>query len=146
MADRDNPNKIGYAKPPKQSQFVKGQSGNPNGRPKGSQNLATLLRKIMRQLVKVTENGRSLEMSKGQAILVQLTNKALRGDIQAIHEFRHWNQWFEDSTKVSIPSPISNDDDSTVIASILERIQRSYGLAPHNGAHPATADSPREVK
>lgn len=32
------PEKIGYKKPPKKSQFKKGKSGNPKGRPKGSKN------------------------------------------------------------------------------------------------------------
>ncbi len=33
--------KIGYGRPPKAGQFKPGQSGNPQGRPKGSTNLAT---------------------------------------------------------------------------------------------------------
>ena len=37
---------VGYRKPPAASQFQKGQSGNIRGRPKGSMNLATLLKKI----------------------------------------------------------------------------------------------------
>ena len=36
--------KIGYRKPPTKTRFKPGQSGNPNGRPRGSVNLKTDLR------------------------------------------------------------------------------------------------------
>src|ERR1700722_19961413 len=109
MTDKNGSNDLGYCKPPKRTQFVKGQSGNPKGRPKGSQNLATLLEKIIRQRVTVTENGRSREMSKAEAIFLQMINKALRGDISAIHELRYWSQWLEASTKAVAPSPKIED-------------------------------------
>jgi hypothetical protein len=38
---------VGYGKPPPHTQFQKGVSGNPRGRPKGSKNLKTLARKVM---------------------------------------------------------------------------------------------------
>ena len=39
--------KIGKKRPPKESQFKPGQSGNPSGRPKGSLNYATVLNRIL---------------------------------------------------------------------------------------------------
>ena len=45
---------VGYGKPPRHSQFVKGQSGNPRGRPAGAKNLKTLLNKALNELVIVT--------------------------------------------------------------------------------------------
>ena len=39
--------KVGYGKPPKQTQFKKGVSGNPSGRPKGSLNMATVLQRTL---------------------------------------------------------------------------------------------------
>jgi len=121
MTDNNDSSKIGYGMPPKRTQFIKGTSGNPKGRPKGSQNLATLLEKIIRQRVSVTENGKSREMSKAEAILAQLVSKALRGDINAIHELRFWTQWLEETAKMAAPLPILHDDDTAVVTNFLER-------------------------
>lgn len=96
---------IGYGRPPKRTQFVKGQSGNPSGRPEGSQNLAAVLNATIRQRIKVTENGRIRYTTKFEAIIAQLVNKALRGDVNAIHELRYWIQFLEDSLQTNSQPP-----------------------------------------
>ncbi len=144
MADNNDAANIGYRKPPKQTQFVKGQSGNPKGRPKGSQNLATLLQKITKQRVTVTENGRSREMSKAEAIFVQLVNKALRGDLNATHELRFWTQYLEDSAKAAAPSPVLRDDDQAVIARIVDRVRQSERTQSNTDSNDRKADPSAE--
>ena len=80
----DNKYEIGYGKPPKDQQFKKGASGNPNGRPKGSKNTYTLLQEILNQNLEVVENGKTINISKKAAMLLQLVNKGVKGDIKAI--------------------------------------------------------------
>lgn len=46
---------VGFGKPPKHTQFEKGRSGNPKGRPKGSKNIPMLVREIFDE--KVLVNG-----------------------------------------------------------------------------------------
>ena len=41
--DDEGDHEVGYGKPPRHSQFIKGQSGNRRGRPAGAKNLKTLL-------------------------------------------------------------------------------------------------------
>jgi hypothetical protein len=83
----DEEYEVGFGKPPKSTQFAKGKSGNPNGRPKGSKNLATLFRKIGQEQVTVTEGGRTRTMNKSHAVMVQLTNKAVSGERWAIRTY-----------------------------------------------------------
>ena len=50
--------------PPKHTQFRKGTSGNPRGRPKGSKNLATYLMEAARDQASATVDGRTRTISK----------------------------------------------------------------------------------
>ena len=78
--DRKGAYKIGYGKPPRHTQFIPGQSGNPKGRPKGSKNLATVLGKTLSERIHVSENGQRRSISKLEAAVKQLVNKAASGD------------------------------------------------------------------
>jgi hypothetical protein len=75
------PYETGYCKPPRDTQFKKGSSGNPTGRPKESPSLANALRKILSKKVTVVENGERRVISKEEAVLTQIVNKAVAGDL-----------------------------------------------------------------
>ena len=81
MANDDDA--VGYCRPPKHSRLKKGQSGNPNGRPKGSLNVATVVERTLRETVVVNENGQTKTITKLEAAVKQLVNKAATGDINA---------------------------------------------------------------
>lgn len=70
---------VGFARPPKAHQYAKGQSGNPKGRPKGSRNMATLLREELDRKVAVTVDGLTKKMSKRQVAVRQQVDKAVKG-------------------------------------------------------------------
>jgi hypothetical protein len=77
---------VGYGKPPQQSRFKKGQSGNPKGRPKASESFARLARRTLNERIVIKENGERRTITKLQAALKQLINKAASGDARAIRE------------------------------------------------------------
>jgi hypothetical protein len=82
--DREADYEVGYGKPPRHTQFKKGRSGNPKGRPRGAKNSATLLNEALSEPVIITHNGRRKTISKKQAIMMQIVNKAASGDHRAI--------------------------------------------------------------
>ena len=71
---------VGYRKPPKRGQFKKGQSGNANGRPKGTKNLKTDLLEEFSETIVVREGDRKNEISKQRALIKSLMARALNGD------------------------------------------------------------------
>ena len=75
---------VGYAKPPKHSQFQPGQSGNPKGRKKGSKNWKTRIQHMFDEPITLQVNGQPKSMSRGEAITNVLMAKALKGDVPAL--------------------------------------------------------------
>jgi hypothetical protein len=76
---------VGYQRPPVQTRFQKGISGNPKGRPRKSKNTATIVRAILEEEVSVTKNGERIQMTNREAMLNRQANKALAGDIKALN-------------------------------------------------------------
>jgi hypothetical protein len=70
-------------RPPSQTRFKPGQSGNPAGRPKGSKNLKTLVESVLGKLVTLTENGKQVRKTAGEVVLRRLAQDAMKGDHKA---------------------------------------------------------------
>jgi hypothetical protein len=81
--DDERDYQVGYGKPPRHSQFKRGQSGNPRGRPAGSKNLATLVSEALDEPVIVAEDGGRRKISKREAIVKQLVNRSAKADLRA---------------------------------------------------------------
>jgi uncharacterized protein DUF5681 len=138
MADQDDSYEIGYKKPPAETRFTQGQSGNPKGRPKGAKNLATLIVKVGRERVRVTINGRTRTMTKLEAILLQLANKAISGEDRAAKEILHLLSLYEESDKSGLPQADQDEKDDATLDNIVKRILKSDpGSDDGNGGAPA---------
>ena len=71
---------VGYKRPPEHTRFKPGQSGNPSGRPKGSQNLRTIFEKILKEEVSLREGNEVRKVTKAEALMRGLVVGALKGD------------------------------------------------------------------
>lgn len=120
---------VGYRKPPKASQFKKGKSGNPNGRPKGSKNLATLLDKELREKITVREGGNEKSVTKVQAMLKKLVATALGGDVNAIKGVISICGSSAQTDQSPADSPTTLKD-RAIIERALQRMSRKSGNEP----------------
>jgi hypothetical protein len=75
---------VGYGKPPKATRFQKGESGNPRGRPRKGPGIADVFRKVSKQVVKTNGPDGQQRMTKLEASVTQLVNKAAAGDLKAM--------------------------------------------------------------
>lgn len=132
MADREY--EVGYRRPPKRTQFKKGQSGNPKGRPKGARGLDTMIIEELKAKIIVSENGRSKKLKKAEAIVKQVVNKALTGDHKAISQVLTVSQRHEEKLAAKAKPILETlpEEDQQVMQSLLARMQTQIDDSKEN--------------
>lgn len=76
---------VGYARPPKQKQFKPGVSGNPNGRPKGTKNIATELQEILAEQVETRSGEKRTKSTLRKTIWRKHAYMAANGDVRSFN-------------------------------------------------------------
>ena len=118
----ESDHEVGYGKPPKQSQFKKGTSGNPKGRPKGTRNIATEVARALAEKVVINVAGRRKTITKREAAAIQLANKAASGDFKAINLIPAMERTLEERTKEQeSKSEVSGETDEKVVQNFFKR-------------------------
>jgi hypothetical protein len=111
---------VGYGRPPRETQFVKGTSGNPKGRPKGARGISTIFHAIAHERIRVNSNGRERSVPRIEGILYQLTARALKGEMSAIRESLRLHLKVEEEMFDAL-EPISQERDDEMMESLLKR-------------------------
>ena len=116
---------VGYAKPPRHTRFQKGKSGNPQGRPKGSKNLTTLLGEALSEPVIVAENGGRRKITMREAIIKQLVKRSATADLRAIKILLDMVRDIEGQTEpASAETRVFTEADEKVIEQLRTRFSK----------------------
>ena len=128
MSDpKDSDYAVGFGKPPEHSRFQPGQLGNPKGRPKGALNLASALNRALREKVLITEGGQRKQITKLDATIKALVNRAVKCDAKAVQQMLGLSPLVGHDTTADAPA--LRADDAALIAGLMEpmRCDRADG-------------------
>jgi len=75
---------VGYGRPPTSSQFQPGQSGNPQGRPKGMRNASSMARDALERMINIKVQRAWRKMTVRKAAYRRLAERAVAGDAKAL--------------------------------------------------------------
>jgi hypothetical protein len=148
MAESGKPTyPVGYAKPPSNTKFKPGQSGNPSGRPKGAKNFATAIEDELRARVTVTENGRRKRVSKREVIAKRLVNRAAEGDLRAIPLLLNEARAHENlSSGGGADEIFGGPEGQEVIDAIVQRIRQGDSPSPMPEPNPNPLGDPDKAE
>ena len=150
MDDQAKDYAVGYSKPPVETRFQKGQSGNPEGRPRGTKKLVTLLGEVLSQRSGLPNPDGSW-MTKAEAIFFSLATQASTPDLKAkkllfdvLVKLQQANICFSSDRLPEIQLDESEGDARDDVSAAIDRVAAAMGrdaAAPTSsaGARPPEA-------
>jgi hypothetical protein len=133
---------VGYGKPPKESQFKEGQSGNKNGRPRGRISTARLLEKHMDAKVTVNIGGKPKKVSRREALVLSAIGDAFKGNEKVRRHFLDLVLAFDAQSQSGVAPGIDVTQDQAVVDALLY----SYGVKAGNNAAASAKAKQRKPK
>jgi hypothetical protein len=94
--------KVGRGRPPVETRWKPGQSGNPRGRPKGAKNLATLFNEALNQKVQLKSGGEIRSVSKREGLAHRVVQDAMNGNLKAVQVLLNFEPEIEPETPARI--------------------------------------------
>ena len=133
--DPTPPHEVGYCRPPVESRFQPGQSGNPKGRRKRQRNLRTEVREALDKTIALREGDRTRMATKQTALITTLVNSALKSDPKA------WNSLLSLMRAVRLADDAPDDNshqpltvfDDALVADFLRRSSPQGSDEPSDG-------------
>ena len=105
----------GYKRAPKATQFKRGCSGNPKGRPKGVRSLKAELKGLMEKRVRIRADGEQRQVTRQRLMLLKFFEKAANGDIRALTQMMNMAMKLEASDPMQSEPDIVTDNDRAIV-------------------------------
>lgn len=138
-----NSDGVGYRRPPRHTQFKKGVSGNPSGRPKRTRSFKADLISELQEKITVVENGRERRVSKQKAFVKTLTAAAIKKDIRAVNALLACMRYFGvDSDEERTEEPNIDARDLKILENYLAREKQRQATPTKKTARSATKVKP----
>lgn len=132
MSREDDPPAVGYKKPPQNSRFQKGQSGNPSGRRKSKASTAAKDddQPFLSKMVKAKIAGKEVWISKREALRERLFAIAMDGNVPAFALLFRLDM--ANDNKSDAESGLTEAEEEALIARFLSR-KRSGAVGGKDG-------------
>jgi hypothetical protein len=125
MAHNARGDETDHRRPPKDTRFKKGQSGNPKGRPKNVPSFKADLAAELQQKLVLVENGKQQRVTKQRAFIKTLVAAAIKKDIRAVSALLSCMKHFGVGAEADVQTAEGVDtEDLDVLENYLERERR----------------------
>ena len=134
--------KSGFGHPPKHSQFKKGTSGNPRGRPKNVASFRTDLAAELQEKLLLTVNGKDCRITKQRAFIKTLMAAAIKNDIRAVNALLACMKYFGVGAEEQVAETVDIED----LDLLEDYIARQRKLQTHSIPDSDSSKSPPTEK